>query len=94
MTPPYKRMWFPNDAVIEMCVWGGRTFGFFVPNATFVALTACTHDEAERVDANGCDGYARSAAFVQKVISRLAPSEVDTITPISDLLKIGEVDVR
>ena len=81
--PIFRRMRKPNECVVEMRTVQTRTFGFFARTHLFVA---CSIVLTDLLKAEGNAGYLRHAADVQKLISRLSPSEYDCTTDVRSLI--------
>lgn len=89
--PMFKRMWSPNEAVVEMGTWHTRTFGFFVRENFFVGVTLETVTRLKEQEKLYRQGLATSlyfdnAAVVQKLLSRISPSCVDAVTNVKELV--------
>lgn len=82
MDPPFRRMWAPHAAVVEMRTRDTRTFGFFVRKDLFVAmrldLADSVHDHPEL--------YEEHAKMVERLLARMSSSDVDVSSSVDDLI--------
>ena len=83
MDPPFKRMWPPRHAVVEMRTEGTRSFGFFAGPDVFVAHRLI----AKKDLADQPKLYATIGDEVlTKFIAHVAPTDVDRVSDVTYLI--------
>jgi hypothetical protein len=83
MEPPFTRMKFGHERVVEMRTPQTRTFGFFHKPNYFVAATICLTNDLKRKKnepdkALQCARYSARAQRVERLIDRLYSTEVSS----------------
>lgn len=90
MSPAFKRMRYPNEAVVEMRTSLTRTFGFFADANVYVAVTLETIQVLKRKqlpdEINFVDPYSAPADEVQRFLKYFSPQSVDTKTNVEFLV--------
>ena len=82
MCPVFKRLRPPDRAIVEMRTRSTRTFGFLATGRVYVAVAVNEADVLKRSD----PGYSGPIARVKKLLECLAPSEVDEVTDVNQLI--------
>lgn len=87
MDPPFKRLWAPRQAIVELRTLHTRTFGFFATDRSFVAdRIVLTETVKTGRRANQAAIEAIADGMLTGWMRRLAPTEIDGTSDVEQIL--------